>query len=747
MTVLGSQWLANAGGVTYEIPQSCRFNDGDSPELSRTYALNSPWTLSAWLKRGELGAENLIIGASGGEVHFNSNDTLEVEGASSTAVFRDTTAWYHIHASDNGLYVNGVLLIAAGSLTTTDLSNAKLFDDFDGYVAEVHLQAGTSAYTNFGTVNDHGVWTPKSATSGDTYLEFADSSDFGVNSGTTGAWTASGLVAADQVDDTPTKNYATLSPIGPFLETSGVTGTYGAASLSDGNLFFNNTASNYKRIFSAFAIPKSGKWAFQAIFRGDTVSGSGNDQSVGIFTKNTTDLSAGTEGLSYKYAQDDVWLNGTKVQNGTDGSKTVPATIEYLIDVDSDSVEIILAGSSKYTATSVGLTNGEDWFPFGYAYANKLEFDFGQTGYVPSDSDYLTLNTANLPAPAIKDPSEYFQITLYDGDGSTQSINQDGNSTFQPDWVWIKNRDTTDQHSIFDVARGVTEVIGANATTAEVTNDDTLTGFESDGFALGDDVIVNTNTESYVAWQWKTQGGAGSSNTDGSINTTTTSVNTTAGFSISTFAGTGANATVGHGLGLVPKMILLKNRTDAQAWVVYHVDAANTHGLTLNDATARADDATFFNDTTPTASVFSIGSNNGTNGDGDAMVAYCFAEIPGYSKFSSFIGNASAEGPFIHLGFSPAWFMWKNMDSGTNGDWIIMDSKRDPFNQMELNMMANRPIADDSGEADLDFCSSGVKNRGSGHGDHRWNKVATFIYMAFAEHPFGGAGVAPATAR
>ena len=206
--------LGAAGqGGDYEIAQSCRFNDADSPELSRTYTLSSPWTFSAWVKRGELASENLILGASAGEIHFNSNDTLEAETTSSTAVFRDSSAWYHIHVSNGGLYVNGV---SHGAVTTTTLTNTKLFDDFDGYVAEVHLQAGTSAYTNFGKINADGVWVPISATVGDTYLEFADSADFGVNSGTGGAWTAAGLTTNDQVPDSPTNNYATLDPIFPL---------------------------------------------------------------------------------------------------------------------------------------------------------------------------------------------------------------------------------------------------------------------------------------------------------------------------------------------------------------------------------------------------------------------------------------------------------------------------------------------------------------------------------------------------
>jgi hypothetical protein len=222
------------------------------------------------------------------------------------------------------------------------------------------------------------------------------------------------------------------------------------------------------------------------------------------------------------------------------------------------------------------------------------------------------------------------------------------------------------------------------------------------------------------------------------------SVNQTAGFSIVSWTGTGANATIAHGLNAVPSWIVIKNRDSAgNNWPVYHVGQGNTHNSFLDSANAMsATDR--FQDTTPTSTVFSVDGTTDVNKSTDDMIAYCWCEKPGFSKFGTFEGNGSTtDGPFIPLGFKPAWFMWKNIDSGTNGDWTIMDAVRDPFNMVESNLRANSNMAADTGEADLDFLSNGVKHRGGASA--RFNASSTYLYVAFAEHPF--AGTTPATAR
>ena len=340
---------------------------------------------------------------------------------------------------------------------------------------------------------------------------------------------------------------------------------------------------------------------------------------------------------------------------------------------------------------------------------------------------------------AIDDPSAYFKVQLYAGDGSANhAITFDDTDTdMQPDLVWIKNRSATDSHCVFDAVRGATEVLHADTTAIEATDADTLDSFTSDGFQVDADVKVNTNAENYVAWCWKAGAGAGSSNTDGSINTTSTSVSQTAGVSISKYTGTAANATVGHGLGVVPKMMIIKNLIDVDPWIVYHagVDATapEDYNLRLNTTEARINEAPKWNDTAPTSSVFSLGSSGANNGSGDATIAYCFAEKQGFSKFGSYEGNGNASGTYIHLGFSAAWIMFKH--TSDTQSWYIYDVERRTYNPMNTFIKADTNQAEGtSGVNIFDITSNGIKIRNTGSVIN--TDGVTYIYMAFAEAPF-----------
>ena len=256
---------------------------------------------------------------------------------------------------------------------------------------------------------------------------------------------------------------------------------------------------------------------------------------------------------------------------------------------------------------------------------------------------------------------------------------------------------------------------------------------------------MNGSSDSFVAWQWLANG-AGSSNEDGSINTTATSANTTAGFSISKYDGSGSNATVGHGLGAVPKMIIVKERSDSRSWVVYHEgigDAAKV--IYLNQTAAAGTDATVWNSTAPTSTVFSVGTANGSNGSGNTYIAYAFAEIPAYSSIGSFTGNGSTDGPFVATGFKPSWLMIKRASGGT-GNWDMFDNQRDPINVVDAVLDADANSAEATySTIKIDFLGNGFKVRGTQTNIN--GSGSTYIYMAFAEHPFGGDGAAPATAR
>jgi hypothetical protein len=336
----------------------------------------------------------------------------------------------------------------------------------------------------------------------------------------------------------------------------------------------------------------------------------------------------------------------------------------------------------------------------------------------------------------INNGSDYFNTKLYTGNGSTQSITGVG---FQPDWTWIKNRTSAEGHAIFDVVRGVTKMLSSANSDAETTTANSLTAFGSDGFSVGSNLRVNQSSNNIVSWNWKANG-AGSANTDGSINSTV-SVNQTAGFSISTFTTLSSTiSTVGHGLGVIPDMVIVKTRANSNGWFVYHKDVGNNKFLRLETTGAETTNA-MWNDTTPTSSVFSINANNlGAS----TSVAYCFAEKQGYSKFGSYVGNGNADGTFIYTGFKPAFIIVKRTNNGS--DWQLMDNKRDPINAMDTNLFPNTNDVDTSSSSyDTDFLSNGFKFRGTsgarnGSGD-------TYIYMAFAEAPLVGTNDIPANAR
>jgi hypothetical protein len=360
--------------------------------------------------------------------------------------------------------------------------------------------------------------------------------------------------------------------------------------------------------------------------------------------------------------------------------------------------------------------------------------NFGQRpfAYTPP-TGFVGLNTYNLPDSTIKKGNSYIGTTLYQGSGTTTSYTNDG--LFKPDLVWLKGRSAAKDHSLYDSVRGVTKRLRSSATDAENTVANGLTAFNSDGFTLGSDNNDNASASTYVAWQWQAGQGTTSSNTDGSI-TSTVSVNTTAGFSIVTYTGTGANATVGHGLGVAPKMVIVKSRSSVLLWPVWHTSLASTEYLTLNATSAKTTGApTVWNSTTPTSSVFSIGSATGVNTNGATYVAYCWAEIAGFSKFGSYTGNGSANGPMIITGFRPKFVIIK-CSSAATFNWNTYDSARDLYNTTDDILQANTSSAEFTNDTanPLDFLSNGFKIRGSNAANN--GSGATFIYAAFAENPF-----------
>jgi len=342
-------------------------------------------------------------------------------------------------------------------------------------------------------------------------------------------------------------------------------------------------------------------------------------------------------------------------------------------------------------------------------------------------------------------PSDYFNTKLYTGNGSTNAITGVG---FQPDFVWQKSRSAGEGHGLFDAVRGVTNRIQSNTDGANSSQAGSLTAFGSDGFTVGgspNNDAANGNGQTFVSWNWKANG-LGSSNTDGSINSTYTSANTTSKCSIVTYTGTGSNATVGHGLGVVPESIWVKCTSNGgEDWMVYHKIIGGTHYLTLN--TTAGDNSggeVIWNDTVPTSSVFSIGTNGKVNGSGRTYVAYVFAGVKAYSKFSNYFGNGNADGTFVYTGFKPGWLMIKN--AAQSGDqWQMNDDKRG-YNGGIQTYYADSGEASTSTDA-IDLLSNGFKMRNNSGA--RNNDGVQYVYWAFASNPFvanSGQSI-PTTAR
>ena len=344
---------------------------------------------------------------------------------------------------------------------------------------------------------------------------------------------------------------------------------------------------------------------------------------------------------------------------------------------------------------------------------------------------YTTINKSSL----------HMNTKLYTGTGSSNSVTGVG---FQPDWVWIKDRGSNANHHLFDAVRGVTKDIISNSSNAQGTDAQKLTAFGADGFTVGTNGNVNGSSANMVSWNWKAGTGQGSSNTDGSINTTYTSVNTTAGFSISKYTGTGANATVGHGLGVAPKMIIIKDLTESSYdWMIYHQSLGATKYIRLNLSNV-VGTSSVWQDTAPTNQVFSIVSNSSdVNKSGNNFVAYCFAEKKGYSKFGSYEGNANANGTFIYTGFKPSFVLIKNTNDTAN--WTINDTGRDQTNANNLRLFPNQNVAENTGSDSMDMLSNGFKLRSTDSGNNGNGNV--MIYMAFAENPIVGSNNIPAVAR
>jgi hypothetical protein len=787
MSILGNDLLLGSGDEGYNLTRSLRFRSSASAYLSRTPASagnRSTWTFSAWMKLGTFIADNQFIfcansGAPYCGIYLNSSNaltlTLDAGTANTTittsAVFRDPAAWYHVvvyldttqatAANRWAIYVNNVLQPVATVATpaqnsTWNINNTVIHtistkyasgssQPRDGYLTEVNFIDGQALTpSSFGSTNTlTGVWQPARYTgtygTNGFYLPFTDNSgatattigkDF---SGNGNNWTPNNIsvtagVTYDSMTDVPTltsataSNFAVLNPISNNI----------AYSITNGNLSISNGGTAKGTKPASFFLT-SGKWYWEVV--GNGYAGAVCGVNGTAFTGSVS--STGSNAIGYWEGGIVYWDGGN---SGTGASYTTSDIIGIALDMSAGTVAFYKNNTLQYTATFgsgtvPNLSSG--CFPCyndGAGAASKsADFNFGQRPftYTPP-TGFVALNTFNLPTSTIVKGNTVMDATLYTGNGSTQTITNAAG--FKPDLVWAKSRSGTNWNNLYDSVRGVNKALYSNDTFQEFTDTNLLTSFNSNGFSIGNSAVLNTNGATLVGWQWQAGQGSSSSNTNGSI-TSTVSVNASAGFSVVTYTGTGANATVGHGLGVAPSLVIAKGRGTQVAtsdWATYHASLGNTQRIWLNLTNAAGTNSTYWNNTSPTSTTFSLGSEGTVNGLLATYVAYCWTPIAGYSSFGSYSGNGSTDGPMVYTGFLPRWVMVKRTDS--TGNWDLYDTARSPYNAMDLELFPNSSSAEYDGDRYFDFLSNGFKPRTTVSDINA--SGATYIYVAFATTPF-----------
>ena len=626
------------------------------------------------------------------------------------------------------------------------------------------------------------------------FLKFQDSSALGDDtSGEGNDYASTNVVASDQTLDVPTNNFCTLDPNFAVLQQQCGSITYSEGNLgylvtSGGSGYGTNYPCAYGTIAQT-----SGKWYAEFLCQtapgestvegGPGVSGLDNfptsawnfiggqgsnclyvrrgelrgmgQDTGGYATFGDNDIisvAMDLDNLKCYWAKNNTWIT----IGGSVGVPTSGATGTGALAMDA----IATSGPYTFMQGTDNTTNAEWACNFGSdssfagnrtAQNNQDDNDRGDFYYTPP-SGYLALCTDNLSAPEIAKPGQNSNSLIWTGDGATRSMTGLG---LAPDFTWIKQRSGTQGHTLYDSVRGATEYLSSNTTADEDTLSEGLTSFDSDGWTMGDDGANNGDTETYVGWNWKAGGaptadnsaGAGATPTAGSVKidgsnlgsalagtiaATRLSANTTAGFSIVKYVGTGANATVAHGLGVAPDLVMVKSMGNTFNWVIYSRPVGATKQLNLNLTAAEDPQSSIWQDTDPSSTVFTIGTEANVNTSTDDLIAYCFASIEGYSKVGSYTGNGNADGTFIYTGFKPAYVLTKQYN--TTNNWYLQDDARNPYNSVDKRLNPNLSDAEYSGTVLCDYLSNGFKIR---HADGSQNASGgSYLYLAFAESPF-----------
>jgi hypothetical protein len=795
---LGQQASAqsNNNWPPFKVEKSLRFRKSVNAYLSRTLnSTSTTYTVSAWVKRGLLSGYQYIF-ASGpnsasddkGVAFDTSTNQIYAFNSStqglSTAVFRDPAAWYHVVMSVNSgtatVYVNNVntgISHTSMALGTNGrigrFNDSSSANDFDGYMSEVYLIDGQALTpSSFGATDKDGNWSPIAYTGtygqNGFYLNFKDATStttLGYDySGNGNNWTPNNLsvtagatndslqdVPEDQSDGTAyggRGNYCTMNPLFVALDAN-------FFALSNANLTIAGTSASNSGGSVGNMSSKTGKFYYEfnitSLSAGYCAIGASDVDQLHTLTPFNY-LGYGSKSYGYFSSGSKTNNNGTTAYGS---SYTTGDVIGVAVDCDNGAIYFSknntwqtsgdpTSGATKTGAAYTWTGASQNMIPQMDVYQTGavMAVNFGQRpfSYTPPVG-FKTLNTYNLPEPTIKQPNKHFDASLYTGTRATQTIT---NAGFQPDLIWFKPRSLAYSHHVFDTIRGTTRDLNTNGTSAEYgwTGNLNLTP-NSSGFSIGADSteqVLNEVGATYVAWQWNA-GGANTTNTSGSV-TSIVRANPTAGFSVVTYTANASDPiTVGHGLGVAPSMFMVKSRSASGTdWFVYHSSLGATKNLRLNSYVAAATATNVWNNTAPTSNV--ITTSNAINTNGVTYVAYCFAQIDGYSSFGSYTGNGSTNGPFVYTGFRPKFIMIKNSTFGgtTTSNWFIRDTSRDTYNVANKHLWADLSVTESNASyaasqyENLDILSNGFKLRNDNGGTNRSGD--TMIYMALAEVPF-----------
>jgi hypothetical protein len=754
--------LTTTGGITDKL-EFYSYSTGYSIRLITTQVFRDP---SAWY--------HFVIAVDTTQSTASNRVKIYLNGSQITAFTTET------YPSQNyQTYINNAERQNLGVLRNV---GSGLSQYLNGYMTEVNFIDGQALTPSDVGLTDPatGVWVPKKYTGtyggNGFYMNFKDSATttaLGYDySGNGNNWTPNNFSVTagagnDSLTDVPTLwlgystggdtggvvrgNYCTWNPLERPDQSSG---TY-TVTLSNGNLDTaapGSEGSALNTTLATFQIPTTGKWYWEILVT-NVATSAPTRSTIGIMNqaaKNNdgADMYYAAVAGVYAYSADGQKAQSYGTLSSYGNSYTNNDIISVAVDSDDGKIWFAKNGTWQNSGSPTSGTNAAftglvmtGGFQPATGYWLGCTANFGQRpfAYTPP-AGYRSLCTTNLPTPAIGTSSttqanDYFNPVLYNGTGATLGVTGVG---FQPDFVWIKSRSAATDHALYDVVRGDKNQLESNNSDAETTETTGLTQFNADGFTVGTLAQVNTNSATYVSWNWKA-GGNGVTNTAGSI-TSTVSANTTAGFSIVTYTGNGTSgATVGHGcqvngVATAPRMMIFKQRSGTTSWPVYHASLTSAnYALFLNLNIAEdGPNAAYFNNTAPSSTLFTLGNLAGINGSGNTIVAYCFAPVAGYSAFGSYTGNGSSDGPFVYTGFRPALVLVKAY-STAGYDWYLMDDKRPGYNVISNRLLPNLSNAEiTSGDPQLDIVSNGFKLR---TGNSNASSVS-YIYMALAANPF-----------